>query len=86
MRRELDSARDRYSRYQVRSVERCAWAGGAAEGSAPYFYDGLSFWRQRSSGKSRVLASWQTPVHGWRHRPTCTCDLCRARTPSDRRR
>jgi hypothetical protein len=73
----MESSGIRYSRYQVRSAERWAWAGEAYEGRAPYFYDGISFWRQDKRGKSRVLASWQTPSHGWWHKRPCDCGLCR---------
>lgn len=78
----MSSINDRYSRYQVRSLQCPAWAGEVTAGRAPYFYDGLTFWRQKRSGKSRVLASWQTPSHGWRHAHDCACVLCRKQTES----
>lgn len=70
-----------YSRYQVLCAEREAWHDGEKSGGDRYFYDGISFWRLESDGRKRLLPSWRTPAHGWRHETECTCDLCTTRRP-----
>jgi hypothetical protein len=73
----MSSHENDFSRYQVRSVEREAWAGRLRDGRARYFFDGLRFWDQNKTGRSRLLASWQAPSHGWWHKLECDCELCR---------
>jgi hypothetical protein len=79
----MDADRHSYSRYQVLCAEREAWTDGG-DGEA-YHYDGMSFWRRDTRGKERLLPSWRTPAHGWRHRDGCDCELCRAHRPADLR-
>ena len=71
--------RQAYSRYQVLCAERQAWHDGPAGEDDTYFYDGISFWRHDARGKQRLLPSWRTPAHGWRHAEDCDCDLCGSR-------
>lgn len=71
----MDADRQTYSRYQIICAEREAWLERSADGEA-YFYDGMSFWRRDAKGKQRLVPSWRTPGHGWRHAPDCTCELC----------
>ena len=71
-----------YSRYQVLCAEREAWHEGPAAEDVRYFYDGISFWRRDAKGKKRLLPSWRTPAHGWRHSDGCDCDLCQAQKPA----
>lgn len=78
----MDAERHTYSRYQVLCAERKAWNEGDGEGEA-YYYDGISFWRRDAKGKERLLPSWRTPTHGWRHDTACDCDLCRAHRPAE---
>lgn len=77
----MNADRQSYSRYQILCAEREAWNDGDAADGDAYYYDGISFWRLEQGGKRRLLPSWRTPVHGWRHEPKCTCDLCSARRP-----
>jgi len=65
-----------YSRYQILCAEREAWNDGDDATDEVYFYDGISFWRRTGNGKRRLLPSWRTPTHGWRHDDGCDCDLC----------
>jgi hypothetical protein len=76
----MDADRRTYSRYQILCAEREAWNVGAGEGDEAFYYDGISFWRD-AKGKPRLLPSWRTPAHGWRHAPACDCELCTARLP-----
>jgi hypothetical protein len=82
----MDGDRQTYSRYQVLCAEREAWNGSdgthSGDGDA-YYYDGISFWRRDAKGKERLLPSWRTPGHGWRHSAACDCDLCRAQRPAN---
>jgi hypothetical protein len=68
-----------YSRYQILCAEREAWLDGESAAGDSYFYDGISFWRRDAKGKERLVPSWRTPGHGWRHASGCTCDLCAPR-------
>jgi hypothetical protein len=88
----MDGERQTYSRYQVLCAEREAWngpdgpgddRGATTEAGDSYYYDGISFWRRDAKGKERLLPSWRTPAHGWRHVAACDCDLCRAQRPAD---
>ncbi len=65
-----------YSRYQVLCAEREAWIDGEVAGGDTFYYDGMSFWRRDAKSKERLVPSWRTPAHGWRHAPSCDCDLC----------
>jgi hypothetical protein len=67
-----------YSRGQVLSVERWAWAGKVRDGTAEYFYDGIEFWLQSKAGALHALSPRESPPQGWWHRPECDCRLCRA--------
>ena len=73
--------RPTYSRYQVLCGEREAWHDCESAGGDRFHYDGISFWRLEASGQKRLLPSWRTPTHGWRHQQDCTCGLCAARRP-----
>ena len=73
----MSSHENYFSRYQVRSVEREAWAGRLRDGRAQYFFDGLRFWDQSKTGGGRLLQSRQAPSHGWWHKLECECELCR---------
>jgi hypothetical protein len=77
----MSTDRGTYSRYQVLCAEREAWHDDESAGGDRYYYDGISFWRLGENGKTRLLPSWRTPAHGWRHEKVCTCDLCTARRP-----
>jgi hypothetical protein len=77
--RAMNADRQTYSRYQILCAEREAWLDG--EDADTYFYDGISFWRHDAEDKRRLVPSWRTPGHGWRHASDCTCDLCAARRP-----
>jgi hypothetical protein len=79
----MDAEGHTYSRYQVLCAEREAWNDGEDEA---YYYDGMSFWRRDAKGKERLLPSWRTPVHGWRHVAGCSCDLCQAHRPAEVRK
>jgi hypothetical protein len=70
-----------YSRYQILCAEREAWLNGETGDADTFYYDGISFWRSESGGRKRLVPSWRTPTHGWRHRDGCSCDLCDARRP-----
>lgn len=63
-----------YSRFQVLTEGRPAWAQDG-RGSVVYF-DGLRFWKPTRRGKSRIVASWQSPSYGWEHESECSCHLC----------
>jgi hypothetical protein len=73
----MNADRYTYSKYQILCAEREAWLDG--ENADGYYYDGISFWRRDAKGKQRLVPSWRTPGHGWRHADDCTCDLCAAR-------
>jgi len=77
----MNADRQTYSRYQILCAEREAWLDGESDESDSYYYDGMSFWRRAAKGKQRLVPSWRTPGHGWRHAPGCTCELCTARHP-----
>ena len=77
----MNADRQTYSRYQILCAEREAWLDGEGEDADSYYYDGISFWRHDPKGKRRLVPSWRTPGHGWRHASDCTCDLCAARRP-----
>lgn len=64
----------RYSRFQVITEGRPAWAKDD-RGSVVYF-DGLRFWGPTRRGKTRLVASWQAPSCGWEHESECSCHLC----------
>lgn len=66
----------RYSRFQVLSEGRPAWVQDH-RGLLIHF-DGLRFWQPTRTGKSRIVASWQSPSHGWEHESQCSCRLCDA--------
>ncbi len=76
----MTADREKYSRYQILCAEREAWNDGESAGDS-YHYDGMSFWRLERGGKRRLLPSWRTPSHGWRHENGCDCDLCGSRRP-----
>ena len=77
----MTADRQSYSRYQILCAEREAWLDGQTADDDTYYYDGISFWRcAPNGGKKRLVPSWRTPGHGWRHASDCTCDLCAART------
>ncbi len=80
----MDADRQTYSRYQVLCADREAWNDGEAASEA-YYYDGMSFWRRDAKGKERLLPSWRTPAHGWRHGEKCDCELCTAHRPAQPR-
>jgi hypothetical protein len=75
----MNADRQTYSRYQILCAEREAWLGGESTDADHYFYDGISFWRRDAKGKKRLIPSWRTPSHGWRHAGGCDCELCAAR-------
>jgi hypothetical protein len=77
----MTADRQSYSRYQILCAEREAWNDGDDAEGEVYFYDGISFWRRDAKGKDRLLPSWRTPAHGWRHSEGCDCELCAARRP-----
>jgi hypothetical protein len=77
----MSAERHTYSRYQIICAEREAWLDGETADDDVYYYDGISFWRGDARGKKRLVPSWRTPAHGWRHTADCTCDLCDARRP-----
>jgi hypothetical protein len=77
----MDAERQTYSRYQILCAEREAWFDGGPVGSDSFYYDGMSFWRLGANGKQRLIPSWRTPGHGWRHATDCRCDLCVAGCP-----
>lgn len=79
----MDTDRLTYSRYQILCAEREAWH--EADAGDAYHYDGISFWRRTDGGKQRLLPSWRTPAHGWRHRVGCDCELCEAYRPAETR-
>ncbi len=69
-----DSGCTRYSRFQVLTEGRPAWAQDA-RGSLFYF-DGLCFWRPKRRGEHKLVTSWQSPSYGWEHETQCSCRLC----------
>jgi len=77
----MDADRQTYSRYQILCAEREAWLDGETADDSTFYYDGISFWRCEANGRKRLVPSWRTPGHGWRHTPDCNCDLCDARKP-----
>lgn len=76
----MTADRQPYSKCQILCAEREAWLEDEAAGS--YYYDGISFWRSQGQGERRLVPSWRTPAHGWRHHESCTCDLCTAYRPA----
>jgi hypothetical protein len=74
--------RHTYSRYQILCADREAWIDVATAHGDGYYYDGISFWRVEPGGQRRLLPSWRTPSHGWRHAAGCACDLCSALRPA----
>jgi hypothetical protein len=78
---QMNVDRNVYSRYQVICAECEAWTEGDGARTATYFYDGISFWRRDPNGKGRVVPSWRTPGHGWKHSADCPCELCESRRP-----
>jgi hypothetical protein len=68
-----------YSRHQVICAACAAWTEGGSACAATYFYDGISFWRRDESGWERVIPSWRSPEHGWRHDAGCACEFCEER-------
>jgi hypothetical protein len=82
----MGADRQTYSRYQILCAEREAWNAGEAGEAGSYFYDGISFWRRNGDSTQRLLPSWRTPAHGWRHADDCDCELCTARRPAETRR
>jgi hypothetical protein len=76
--------RQTYSRYQILCAEREAWLLGETAGDGTFYYDGISFWRCEAGGRKRLVPSWRTPAHGWRHEDDCSCDLCAAHRPAAR--
>jgi hypothetical protein len=73
--------RQTYSRYQILCAERDAWLLGETPGDETFYYDGISFWRCEAGGRKRLVPSWRTPAHGWRHADDCSCELCAAHRP-----
>ncbi len=71
-----------YSRFQVLSAGYEAWRDGDRAADGAFHYDGISFWRLQPDGGRRLLPSWRTPGHGWRHTDDCSCELCSARRPA----
>ncbi|HEY5168246.1 MAG TPA: hypothetical protein VIK03_02460 [Thermoleophilia bacterium] len=69
-----------YSRDEILVVERWAWAGKVGYGRTGFFYDGIDFWKQNQRDGAHAVAPAKTPVRGWRHKPTCNCPLCDARS------
>ena len=69
-----DQGSTTYSRFQVLTEGRPAWAQGHR--GAVYSFDGLRFWRSGRGGESRIVASWQSPSFGWEHESQCSCRLC----------
>jgi len=63
-----------YSRFQVLTEGQPAWAQG--DRGAVFYFDGLRFWRPTRGGKSRIVASWQSPSYGWVHESLCSCRQC----------
>jgi hypothetical protein len=63
-----------YSRFQVLTEGQPAWAHG--DRGTTFYFDGLRFWRPARGGGSRIVASWQSPAHGWEHGSQCSCRLC----------
>ena len=77
----MNAERQAYSRYQILCAEREAWLLGETPGDERFYYDGISFWRCEAGGRKRLVPSWRTPAHGWRHTDDCSCDLCAAHRP-----
>lgn len=63
-----------FTRDQVLAAERPAWA--QSDGSA-YYYDGIYIW-VADDHREHIVPSKNAPEQGWRHRPTCSCELCRS--------
>ncbi len=78
----MNADRQTYSRYQILCADREAWLDGETARDDDFYYDGISFWRRDPRGKQRLVPSWRTPAHGWRHADDCACDLCRERKPA----
>jgi hypothetical protein len=78
----MSADRRTYSRYQILCADREAWLDGETAHSDSFYYDGISFWRRDLKGKQRLIPSWRTPGHGWRHADDCTCELCGQRKPA----
>ena len=82
--RAMDADHQTYSRYQILCAECEAWLHGETADDDTFYYDGISFWRSESDGRKRLVPSWRTPSHGWRHKDGCSCDLCATRRPVGR--
>ena len=63
-----------YSRFQVLTEGRQAWAQD--DRGRMIHFDGLRFWQPTRSGKTLIVASWQSPPYGWEHGSQCLCRLC----------
>ncbi len=81
----MSADRQTYSRYQILCAECEAWLHGETADDDTFYYDGISFWRCEAGGRKRLVPSWRTPAHGWRHTDGCSCDLCATRRPVVRR-
>ncbi len=66
--------RPRYSRFQVLTEGRPAWAQD--DRGAVFYFDSLRFWQPKRRGRRQIVASWQSPSYGWEHEPQCLCRLC----------
>lgn len=66
--------RTHYSRFQVLTEGRQAWA--LDDRGFVFYYDGLRFWRPTRSGRSKLTPSWRSPSYGWAHDADCSCRLC----------
>ena len=75
-RRAMNSRRTHYSRFEVMTEGRPAWA--ADDRGSVFYYDGLRFWRPARGGRSKVTPSWRSPPFGWAHDADCSCRLCGA--------
>jgi len=69
-----DSGRTRYSRFQVLTEGRRAWAKDTRGSS--FYFDGYCFWRPTRRGEGKLVTSWQSPAYGWEHESQCSCGLC----------
>ena len=74
----------RYGIQEVLEAERWAWAGVVRGARAQFFYDGIDFWQQLTSGERRAVSRLDAPASGWWHRPQCSCALCQDHAPSAR--
>jgi len=74
------ASRAAYSRDEILRAERWAWAGKVGYGRTGFFYDGIDFWKQNQRDGTLPVAQAKTPVRGWRHKSTCNCPFCHARS------